>query len=79
MKRSLAIVFSTLLALGAASTAFADGTTPAQAPQASAAPAAPAAKQATKVQKVKHTARKTRRVRKTSNKAATATGTGGKK
>ena len=27
MKRSLAIVFSTLLALGAASTAFADGTT----------------------------------------------------
>lgn len=75
MKRSLAIVFSTLLALGAASAAFADGTAPAQAPQAS---AAPAAKPASTVQKGKHTVRKTRQPRKTSKKA-TSNGTGGKK
>lgn len=71
MNRSLAIVFASLLTLGASSLAYADGTTPA-APQAQAAPAAPApaAKQAPSTQKGAHKAGKARRGGK-SKKAST--------
>lgn len=62
MNRSLAVIFSTLLALGAAPLALAGGTVPA-APQAAAAPAATPSQETRDIRKDKKSIHETRRQR----------------